>query len=270
MKPLFPEVRVNGAVIPHRLIAAEAQNHPAPRGKPGAAWQAAARALVVRALLLEAARAAGITEAPAALGDGREESGEDSLIRQYLERVLDPAPVEEADCRAAYAAAPGRFRAPDLFEVSHILIAADPGNAEARARARSRAEALLARLSQKPHRFAALAKEMSDCSSAAQGGMLGQLGPGDSVPEFEAAMQALTPGEIADRPVETRFGFHILRLDRRAEGAPLPFEAVAPRLRAALEKAAWARAANALVAGLVAAAEIEGVDMTAAKNPRAA
>jgi hypothetical protein len=47
------------------------------------------------------------------------------------------------------------------------------------------------------------------------------------------------------RPVETRFGFHIMRLDARARGAVLPFEAVLPRLRAAEEKAAWVRAARA-------------------------
>ncbi|NBR54215.1 MAG: peptidase, partial [Rhodobacteraceae bacterium] len=40
-KPLFPEVRVNGVTIPSAAIAAEAQNHPAPKGKPGLAWKAA-------------------------------------------------------------------------------------------------------------------------------------------------------------------------------------------------------------------------------------
>ena len=55
MKPLLPDVTVNGVLIDPTLIANEAQNHPAPQGKPGLAWQAAARALAVRTLLLQEA-----------------------------------------------------------------------------------------------------------------------------------------------------------------------------------------------------------------------
>jgi peptidyl-prolyl cis-trans isomerase C len=52
----------------------------------------------------------------------------------------------------------------------------------------------------------------------------------------------------------------VVRLDARAEGAPLPYEAVRPRVREALERIAWTRAARALLAGLVARAEITGID----------
>ena len=45
IKPLLPPVTVNGVTITPKRIAAEAQNHPAPKGKPGHAWKAAARAL---------------------------------------------------------------------------------------------------------------------------------------------------------------------------------------------------------------------------------
>ena len=54
-RPFFPEVSVNGHVIDRTLIAAEAQNHAAPPGKPGWAWQAAARALAIRSVLLQRA-----------------------------------------------------------------------------------------------------------------------------------------------------------------------------------------------------------------------
>ena len=56
MKPLLPDVTVNGVLIDPALIANEAQNHPAPQGKPGLAWQAAARALAVRRELRECSR----------------------------------------------------------------------------------------------------------------------------------------------------------------------------------------------------------------------
>jgi peptidyl-prolyl cis-trans isomerase C len=95
--------------------------------------------------------------------------------------------------------------------------------------------------------------------------MLGQLRPGDVVPEVEAALDALSPGEIGPEPVASRFGWHVLRLDAAEDGRPLPYESVRPRLAAAMEKAAWARAARAFVDGLVAAADLQGVDLGRAR-----
>ena len=106
MTPLFPEVSVDGETIPAAQIAAEAQNHPADPGKPGLAWQAAARALVVRALLLQSAARAGLDAVPEARGPGREETNSEALIRAYLDKELSPAPITEADCRAVYEARP--------------------------------------------------------------------------------------------------------------------------------------------------------------------
>lgn len=104
--PLFPEVTVNGAVIAPEAIAEEAQHHKAPATKPGLAWRAAARALVVRALLLEAAGRAGLVAAPEARGEGRLETADEALIRAWLDRTLTPEPVTEAQCRAIWEARP--------------------------------------------------------------------------------------------------------------------------------------------------------------------
>lgn len=106
MATLFPDVVVNGEVISHKLIAEEAQNHQAPAGKPGIAWRAAARALAVRTLLLQEARREGLDALPEPRGPGREETPEEALIRAYLEQVLTPDPVTEADCRKIYDARP--------------------------------------------------------------------------------------------------------------------------------------------------------------------
>lgn len=104
--PLFPDVIVNGEVIASADIAAEAQHHTAPDNKPGLAWRAAARALTVRALLLQAAARAGLKPAPEARGKGVKETPEEALIRAYLEKTLHPAPVTEAQCAEVYAARP--------------------------------------------------------------------------------------------------------------------------------------------------------------------
>jgi peptidyl-prolyl cis-trans isomerase C len=147
--------------------------------------------------------------------------------------------------------------------VSHILIACDPRDAAAKAAARARATDLAARALADPRGFARLAAEHSDCGSKSAGGALGQLGPGDTVPEFEAALRRLAEGDITPAPVLTRHGWHVIRMDAMAEGAILPYAAVRGRIAAALEKAGWARAARDVVAGLVARAEITGADLAA-------
>jgi len=254
-------VTVNGIVIAAETIAAEAQNHPAPKGKPTRAWQAAARALVLREALLQEAGARGIAPAPIELAEGQWESEEEALIRQLLESVILPAAVDEEKLRALYDDAPGRFRGPSLFEAAHILFPAAPDDAQARAAARQHAEAVLAELHGDPCRFAALAAEHSACPSRANGGMLGQLASGDTVPEFEAALARMEEGTVSAAPVESRYGFHLIRLDARAEGGILPFAVVLPHLREAQEKAAWVRASRAYVEEIADRAEVTGISL---------
>ena len=83
--PLLSGIEVNGVAIPASLIAEEAQNHPAPSGKPGLAWRAAARALALREALLQEARARGLHPDPQELEPGRVETESEALIRQLLD-----------------------------------------------------------------------------------------------------------------------------------------------------------------------------------------
>ncbi|MET3792836.1 peptidylprolyl isomerase [Aquamicrobium terrae] len=254
-------VTVNGIVIAPEAIAAEAQNHPAPKGKPAWAWKAAARALVLREVLLQEARARRIAPAPVELAEGQWETEEEALIRQLLESAIPPAVIDEDELRAIYDDAPDRFRGPSLFEAAHILFPAAPDDAEGRAAARSRAETVLIELHSDPRRFAALAAEHSACPSRANGGMLGQLASGDTVPEFEAALCSMDEASISGTPVESRYGFHLIRLDARVRGEVLPFTTVLPHLRQAQEKADWVRASRAYVEELAAQAEVTGIDL---------
>jgi len=260
-RALFPDVVVNGETVPHATVAAEAQNHTAPAGKPGIAWRKAANAVAVRTLLLQEARRREIAADPQEVGPGRVETEEEALIRGLLEVAVVPEPPTEAEIHAEWARDPSRFRAPPLWEVSHILCACDPREPEAREAARSRAAALCAEVAHAPRAFTRLAAEHSDCGSKGAGGALGQLGPGDTVPEFERAVRALAEGETTVEPVPTRHGWHVIRLDAVAEGAELPYETVRPKLAAAMEKAAWSRAAQGYVNQLVARAEISGAEL---------
>jgi peptidyl-prolyl cis-trans isomerase C len=262
-KPLFPDVIVNGQIIPSTAIAAETQNHEGPRDKPGIAWRKAANALAVRALMLQEAARRGLEPDPQEVAPGQTETDDEAQIRGLLEAAIDvPTPGEDA-IRAEWERDPTRFRAPPLWEAAHILIACDPRDEDTRDQAEARARALTAEVLAKPRSFARIAEENSDCSSRAEAGFLGQLGPGDTVPEFEAALRKLGEGEITADPVLSRFGWHVIRLDGAAQGAPLPYDAVRPHIAEALEKAAWTAAARDFVAQLVAQADISGAELKA-------
>ena len=259
--PLFPDLVVNGETVPHQIVAREAQNHRAPEGKPGIAWRKAAKAIAMRTLLLQEARKRGIEVTPDEIGPGRFETEEEALIRSLLDTAIETVPPSEAEIRAEWARDPERFRAPPLWEVSHILCACDPRDGEVRAFAERRARDLADKVRTDPKDFPRLATEQSDCGSKASGGALGQLGPGDTVPEFEAALRHMKEGEITAEPVLTRHGWHVIRMETIAEGAVLPFEAVRPKIAEAMEKTAWARRARAFVEQLVASTRISGADL---------
>lgn len=257
---LFADVVVNGETIPSAAIAAEAQNHEAPKDKPGIAWRKAAQALAIRALLLQEAKRRGLTADPLELAPGRFETEDEALIRALLDEALVIAPVCEDAVRAEWEKDPVRYRSAPLWDVSHILCACDPRDEAECGLAEARAIALLARLDGDAKGFAAAAHE-SDCGSKASGGHLGQLGPGDTVPEFEAALRSLTDEGITPAPVLSRHGWHIIRLNATAPGQVLPYETVRPRIAQALEKAAWADASRAFVESLANRSSITGASL---------
>jgi peptidyl-prolyl cis-trans isomerase SurA len=99
--------------------------------------------------------------------------------------------------------------------VRHILIKVN--QIVTPAEARRKLEELKQRLDNHAAKFEDLAKLYSNDLSASRGGDLGWVYPGDTVPEFERAMNALKPGQISD-PVESPFGFHLIQvLERKSD-----------------------------------------------------
>lgn len=264
--PAKPVVSVNGVAIPHATIARETQHHPA--SSASAAWEAATRALVIRELLLQEARRLDVAARPQADGGGRRETEEEARIRGLIEQEVRTPEPDEATCRRYYEQNKARFRSPAIYEAAHILFAADRENAAAFARAQSAAEAVLVQLQAQPERFAALARAHSACPSAAQGGSLGQITAGQTTPEFERALFALAPGSLYDRPVASRYGVHIIRLDRRIDGCELPFDLVRDRIATYLRESVRRRATAQYIARLVSAARIDGITLEDAQAHR--
>ncbi len=255
-------VSVNGVSIARDAIQREMQHHAA--AKPIAAWQQAARALAIRELLLQEARRLAIAPQPLSDDDGRRETDEEAIIRGLIEREVSVPEPDDETCRRYYERNLARFRSPDIYEASHILFAALASDRAAHAKAREDAAAVLAELRAKPERFAELAQAHSRCPSAAQGGNLGQITAGQTTPEFEQALFALEPGRLCEAPVATRYGFHVIRLDRKHEGRTLPYEVVAARIADYLRESVRRRADAQYVARLVSAARIEGIDLAGA------
>ncbi len=254
-----PQIKLNGVVLPPHMIAAEAQHHPAKT--PAAAFEIAARALIVRTLLLEEAKRRQSPAKPEFAAPGKRETDDEARIRALMEVSVPIVEPDEAACRAFYDADPSRFRSPDLFEASHILFVAHPHDTEAYAAAITRAESMIVELKRAPDRFEALAREQSECDSRANGGRLGQITRGEIVPEFESVLEGLAEAQIAPEPVKSRFGAHILKLGARATGQPLPFDYVRERISLFLAEKAWRKDVARFIDGLVANADIEGVEM---------
>lgn len=257
-------ITVNNVPIPRATLIREVQNHAA--ASPAEAWAEATRALVIRELLLQRANKLGLTSVPIEQ-DGVRETDEESVIRIVLEREVHTPRADEATCRRYFEINQARFMTPDLFEPAHILFKVHRDDKAAFGLAFAQAETVLAQLIQHPERFESLARSLSDCSSASEGGRLGQVVRGDTSPEFEAVLVTMEPGQIYAAPVPTRYGIHILRLDRRVTGAALPFETVQLRIAAYLEERTWRRAVAQYITVLAGQAQITGFDLPVASSP---
>ena len=248
---------VNGREIPAEAIAAEAQHHPAPVA--ASAWQAAAEALAIRQLLLDEADRLGIEGSSLTDSEGRPLTPEEARIETLLAAEVKTPKADEATARRFYDTHRERFRSAPLVEAEHILFAASPDDTLACGLATGDARMAIRRLQAEPADFAELARKHSACPSKEQGGNLGQIGPGQTVLEFEQALFALGEGELCPEPVKTRFGVHVIRAGRRLEPRQLPFEMVQQRIADYLEEASWRRAIAQYVAILAGQGEISGV-----------
>lgn len=213
-------IRVGTTLIDEASIAEEMQFHPAASRE--AAAQAAARALVIQELLRQRAITLGLHS------DGASEPGENNIARMLERELMVPEPDEEA-CQRFYQHHPERFCDPPRYRVRHILLAAAPDDAEARDRQYRQSTRLIKTLTQHEEYFTELAQRYSSCPSRDQGGDLGWLSPGQTVAELDRALERLPEG-LHDRPLASRYGWHVLSVDARKEMTPLSFDRVKDRV----------------------------------------
>ncbi|TNE99184.1 MAG: peptidylprolyl isomerase [Gammaproteobacteria bacterium] len=250
----FPPVYVGDTLISEDDIARELQHHPAEEMTE--AWLEAARSLVIRELLLTQAKR---LELPESLE-------EEARIAKLLENELDVPEPTDADCERFYAANPARFTSPTLMAVSHILLAAAPDDVQERIRQEEAGRQLLGALLDGRSRFSDMAKQYSACESRHQGGSLGQISKGQTVEEFERPVLNLKEG-LNPELIESRYGWHIVRVDQRIDGEQLPYEHVKPQIRQYLSESVTRRAFRQYLQVLAAETGVQGVDLELPDSP---
>lgn len=142
--------------------------------------------------------------------------------------------VPEADVRKVYEDNPSRYGQLEQRQASHILIAFKAG--VDKAKALEKAKQLTEQIRKAPASFADLARKQSDDpGSGAKGGDLGTFGRGMMVKPFEDAVFAMKQGELSE-PVESEFGYHIIRLTGIRPARMKPLEQVRGEIEAELRK----------------------------------
>ncbi|MBN9263156.1 MAG: peptidylprolyl isomerase [Hyphomicrobium sp.] len=144
-----------------------------------------------------------------------------ALREYYFEAELNKS-VSDADAKKFYDQQVSGAKAQEEVRARHILVETE-----------AQAKELLERIN-KGEDFVALAKANSkDPGSKGEGGDLGYFGKGQMVPVFEETAFNLKPGQVS-APVQSQFGWHLVKLeDRRQRGAP-PFDAIKERIIASM------------------------------------
>lgn len=196
-----PVAVVNGVAIP-AIYAEFLRNSRSARGQPAEALTDAniREALVVAELLAQEAQRTGMDKNPR-ISALIEFQRKELLGRALLEEHLRKNPISEEAVRAEYDKA--KARAGDReYRVRHILVTSE-----------KEARDIIARIKTRKAKFEDLAKRHSQDPSAGNGGDLGWVAPAALVSEFAEAMTKLKKGQLGNDPVQTRFGWHVIRLD---------------------------------------------------------
>ncbi|WP_298817112.1 peptidylprolyl isomerase [uncultured Roseibium sp.] len=185
---------------------------------PPAQWrQLLLDAVVDMELLAQAARQDGLDQDPD-FQKQMEFLELQALRNAYLSQKIGEA-ISDEDLQAAYDAEFADFEGAEEVNARHILV-----------KEKAEAEELIKELDGGAD-FAELAREKSTGPSGPNGGDLGFFGRGQMVPPFDEAVFALDTGSYTKEPVETQFGWHVIKLEGKRKQEKPAFEEVANGLR---------------------------------------
>jgi peptidyl-prolyl cis-trans isomerase C len=196
--------------------------------------------------------------------------------RQIVETMVDGAvttPQHTAEeCQRYYDANKAQFVVGQALHLRHILFAVTPGvNVQALA---THAEKALLELLHKDAPagcFEKLASELSNCPTSTQGGDLGWVGPEDCATELANELfhqsHAQRGNGVHTKLMHSRFGFHIMEVLGRREGAQKSYAEVQERIAAQLTLQSRSKALRQYMSLLVGQAQLDGIDLEGADSP---
>ncbi|MBC7944263.1 MAG: SurA N-terminal domain-containing protein [Burkholderiales bacterium] len=154
-----------------------------------------------------------------------------------LDKLTGQVEVSDEELQTYYREHAAEYEKPEEREASHILIsAAADADEKTRAAAKAKTQQLAEQAKKDPAKFAELAKKNSqDPGSAEKSGDLGAFRRGAMVKPFEDAVFGMKVGEIAG-PVESPFGYHIIKLNAIKPGGKSSFDQVRKQIEAELKK----------------------------------
>jgi peptidyl-prolyl cis-trans isomerase D len=172
--------------------------------------------------------------------------------------------ISDADVQAYYNAHRDQYQVKEQVKVRHILIAVPAGaDAKTDAAGKAKAEDILKQIKAGGN-FADLAsKNSDDPGSKTQGGELGWLDRGKTVPEFDKVAFTLAPGQTSDL-VKTQFGYHILQVEEKKTAHLRPISEVKAEIVPILEQQRAGAAEQTFASALAADAKKNGLDKAAA------
>lgn len=145
----------------------------------------------------------------------------EQLLMEYaISKCVEAVKVKEEDVKSFYEAHKDQLNADETVNASHILVDSE-----------EKANEIMASIQNGEISFEDAAKQYSSCPSSEQGGNLGDFGRGQMVPEFDTACFEMAEGEMRG-PVQTQFGYHIIKLNKKNEATPMAYEDIKNELYA--------------------------------------
>jgi peptidyl-prolyl cis-trans isomerase C len=162
------------------------------------------------------------------------------IIGAALDKAMSNPPLKDAELKKIYKEKVAEFNQKE-YKASHILL-----------KSKEEAEKVITELDM-GGKFADLAKKKSTGPTGKNGGDLGWFAPQQMVPEFSAAVLKLEKGKYTKQPVQTKFGFHVIKLEDSRQAEPPSFDAVKPQLQRGIQQ----QRANAYLQSLKEKADIK-------------
>jgi len=221
-----PALIINGVAIPQSRLDLVLQQQAA-QGQPSSPEliKAIKENLITNELFAQEAAKKGLDKKPEVITQ-IEMMKSSVLARAFVQDFAKSSPVSEEALKAEYDRIKAQLGDKE-YKARHILVDSEQA-----------AKDIIAQLKKDPKKFEKLAADKSKDPSKAKGGDLGWSAPGNFVKPFSDAMVALKKGQLTEKPVQSQFGWHVIRLDDMRDMKAPPLEEVKPQLSQRIQQQA--------------------------------